>query len=193
VTGETPLTQSACLDTRPWLGAIADARHAGRHRHRQARSAAALARTSIAHCIGVERYRRRSCSISPWSSERACRIEGRLVADIVQECIVTLDPLPSHISESVSGVFLPEDSKLGREGFGQGGEILIEVDGPDSPETFSGDSIDVGALAEEFFALSIDPYPRKADAALDKIAPGLVAEPEEGELQKKLKSLLNKS
>ncbi len=150
---------------------------------------AALARV---HALAsVERYRA-ELLVSPWK-RNGVQVEGKVVADIVQECIVTLDPLPSHISESVSGVFLPEDSKLGREGFGQGGEILIEVDGPDSPETFSGDSIDVGALAEEFFALSIDPYPRKADAALDKIAPGLVAEPEEGELQKKLKSLLNKS
>ncbi len=130
--------------------------------------------------------------VSPWK-RNGVQVEGKVQADIVQECIVTLEPLPGHIAESVSSVFLPEDSKLGREGFGQGGEILIEVDGPDSPETFSGDSIDVGALAEEFFALAIDPYPRKPDAALDRIAPEPVTGPEEGQLRKKLKSLLDKS
>lgn len=139
----------------------------------------------------VERFRA-ELLVSPWK-RNGVQVEGKVEADIVQECIVTLEPLPSHVTELVSGVFLPDDLKLGREGFGEGGEILIEVDGPDSPEIFSGDSIDVGALAEEFFALSIDPYPRKADATLDQVAPGLGAEPEEGELQKKLKSLLNKT
>ena len=153
------------------------------------RQRAALAAT---HALAsVDRYRA-ELLVSPWK-RNGVQVEGKVEADIVQKCIVTLEPLPAHIAESVTAVFLPEDSKLGREGFGQGGEILIEVDGPDSPETFSGDSIDVGALAEEFFALAIDPYPRKADAALDRLAPELVVEPEEGELQKKLKSLLNKS
>ena len=63
-------------------------------------------------------------------------------------------------------MFLPEDSKLGRLGFDGGGEILLDAEGPDSPETFSGDTIDVGALAEEFFGLAIDPYPRKPGVSL---------------------------
>ena len=37
---------------------------------------------------------------------------------------------------------------------------MLDAEGPDSPETFTGDTIDVGALAEEFFGLAIDPYPR---------------------------------
>jgi hypothetical protein len=82
---------------------------------------------------------------------------------------VTLDPIESRISEEVSAVYLPEDSKLGREGFQGGGEILIDADGPDSPETFAGDIIDVGALAEEFFELAIDPYPRKPGSGLDHV------------------------
>ena len=85
----------------------------------------------------------------------------------MQSCVVTLEPVPAHIDEEIAATFLPEESKLGREGFGQGGEILIDVDGPDSPETFSGDRIDVGALAEEYFGLAIDPYPRKKGVALD--------------------------
>jgi len=38
---------------------------------------------------------------------------------------------------------------------------MLDADGADSPETFVGDRIDVGAVAEEFFELAIDPYPRK--------------------------------
>jgi len=78
----------------------------------------------------------------------------------------------------------------GGQGFEGGGEILIDAEGPDSPETFSGDTIDVGALAEQFFGLAIDPYPRKQGASLSA---GGEAEPAENEFQQKLRSLLGKS
>jgi hypothetical protein len=105
--------------------------------------------------------------------------------------VVTLDPLEARIDEAVDGLFLPEDSKLGRQGVGEAGEILIDAEGPDSPETFSGDTVDVGALAEQFFGLAIDPYPRKQGAALDSAGDG--AAPAESEFQQKLRSLLGKS
>ncbi|TIR82188.1 MAG: DUF177 domain-containing protein, partial [Mesorhizobium sp.] len=92
--------------------------------------------------------------------------------------------------EPVEALFLPEQSKLGREGFDGGGEIVLDADGPDSPETFSGDTIDVGALAEQFFGLAIDPYPRKPGASLEGAGDD---QPEESEFQKKLRSLLGKS
>jgi hypothetical protein len=103
-----------------------------------------------------------------------------------------LEPLHAHISEEVSAIFFPEDSKLGREGFHAPGEVHLDAEGPDSPETFSGETIDVGALAEELFALAIDPNPRKEGVSLDPVdAP---TEPEEGgPLYEKLKSLRPKS
>ena len=76
----------------------------------------------------------------------------------------------SPISFFVHVARLPEDSKLGREGFEGGGEILLDIYGSDSPETFAGDMIDVGALAEQFFALAIDPYPRKPGVSLTAAA-----------------------
>ena len=66
----------------------------------------------------------------------------------------------------MSGLYFPEDSKLGRLGFHAAGEVHLDAEGPDSPETFSGETIDVGALAEEFFGLAIDPYPRSEGASL---------------------------
>ena len=116
-------------------------------------------------------------------------VDGRVIADIVQSCIVTLEPVEARVDEEISQFFLPETSKLGRESFGLGGEILIDVDGPDSPETFSGDFIDVGALAEEFFGLGIDPYPRKPGATLPSAPAGEKDLPEEKDLQRKLRKL----
>ncbi|MGH6860621.1 MAG: DUF177 domain-containing protein, partial [Phyllobacterium sp.] len=55
--------------------------------------------------------------------------------------------------------------RLARQPLDENGALIVSAEGPDTPETFSGDRLDVGAIAEEFFELSIDPYPRKPDAA----------------------------
>jgi uncharacterized metal-binding protein YceD (DUF177 family) len=139
-------------------------------------------------------------SVENWKAEllvlswkrNGVKVSGHVDADITQECVVTLEPLHAHISEEVSAIFFPEGSKLGREGFHAPGEVHLDVEGPDSPETFSGETIDLGALAEEFFALAIDPYPRKEGAELAPAAPQ--AEPGEGgPLSEKLKLLRLKS
>ena len=92
-------------------------------------------------------------------------VTGSVRADIVQECIVTLEPLEAAIDEPVDAIFVPEGSPLARPDIADG-EMFLDADGPDAPEIFNGESIDVGALAEEFFALAIDPYPRKPGAEL---------------------------
>lgn len=124
-------------------------------------------RAELATAHGLESVEafRAELLVSPWK-RHGVKVEGRVAATITQACVVTLEPLEAVIDAAVSATYLPEDSKLGRQGFGQGGEILIDVDGPDSPETFAGDRIDVGALAEEFFGLAIDPYPRKSGVSL---------------------------
>ena len=138
--------------------------------------------------LSVEAYRAELLVVS-WK-RNGVKVSGRVEADITQACIVTLDPIAAHIDEPFEALLLPEDSKLGRQGFDGGGEILLDADGPDSPETFSGDIIDVGALAEQFFGLAIDPYPRKAGASLDA---GGKTDAAENEFQQKLRSLLGKS
>jgi uncharacterized metal-binding protein YceD (DUF177 family) len=98
--------------------------------------------------------------VAPWKRDGA-QVSGRVVANITQTCVVTLEPVEARIDEAVSAVFVPETSRLARVEM-EGGEILLDAEGDDAPETFSDNRIDVGALAEEFFALAIDPYPRRA-------------------------------
>ena len=139
--------------------------------------------------VSVERYRA-ELLVTPWK-RNGVKVSGFVKAEITQACVVTLDPIAAHIRATVGGLFLPEDSKLARQGFNSPGEIVLDADGPDSPETFSGDTIDVGALAEEFFGLGIDPYPRKADAAIQ--IPGEADGAPDGPLQQKLRELSSKS
>lgn len=89
------------------------------------------------------------------------RAKGHVSASIVQECVVTLEPVAQQIEEDFESVFLPENSRLAKRTIDGKGEMFLDPDGPDLPEIFNGDSIDVGAVAAEFAALSIDAYPRK--------------------------------
>lgn len=140
--------------------------------------------------LSVDSYRA-DLVVTPWK-RNGIKVSGRVTARIVQACVVTLDPIEAEIDEAVEGLFLPEGSKLGRQGFELGGEILLDAEGPDAPELFSGDTIDAGALAEEYFGLAIDPYPRSANAGSpDAGGPG--AGVSEGTLRDKLAGLSRKS
>tara|TARA_R110002020_G_scaffold474702_1_gene706798 strand:- start:6693 stop:7256 length:564 start_codon:yes stop_codon:yes gene_type:complete len=89
------------------------------------------------------------------------RVKGHVSVSILQDCVVTLEPVPQQIEEDFEAVFLPENSRLAKRVHDGSTEMFLDPEGPDAPETFSGDSIDVGAVAAEFAALAIDPYPRK--------------------------------
>jgi uncharacterized metal-binding protein YceD (DUF177 family) len=92
------------------------------------------------------------------------RIRGKVEATIVQACVVTLEPVTSVIEEHLDQLFVPEGSKLAKHMLDPSGEMVLDPDGPDLPETFAGDTIDAGDIVAEFAALAIDPYPRKAGA-----------------------------
>src|SRR6185437_6830415 len=87
-----------------------------------------------AHGLRAVKSLRAELMVTAWR-RNGVRVAGTVVADIVQTCVVSLEPVENHIEEEVQGLFLPEDSKLGRLGFDGGGEIMLDVEGPDSPET----------------------------------------------------------
>lgn len=121
---------------------------------------------AAAHDLIEVRHFRAILAISAWR-RGGVRVTGRVQAEVVQECIVTLEPVAGKVDEDVSAMFLPEGSRLAVPVYSAEGEILLDPEGDDSPELFAGDTVDVGQLAEEFFALGIDPYPRKSGVILD--------------------------
>lgn len=97
-------------------------------------------------------------------------VDGRVAADIVQTCVVSLVPLDARIDEPFTVRFVrrsdaPPEPK-------PGAELVFEAGDPDPPEVLDGPTIDIGALAEEAFVLAIDPYPRAPGAALPREATG---------------------
>lgn len=99
--------------------------------------------------------------VARWKKD-GVKMKGEVKAKIVQACVVTLDPVESLIEEPVESIFVPEGSRLARIAANDSGEMVLDPDGPDIPDVFTGDTIDAGEVVAEHVALAIDPYPRKA-------------------------------
>jgi hypothetical protein len=89
------------------------------------------------------------------------RLAGQVRATVVQNCVVTLEPIESALDEAVDLVFLP-DAPVVPDPAG-----LQPFDAEDPPETLQNGMVDLGAVATEFLLLGIDPYPRKPGAVFD--------------------------
>jgi uncharacterized metal-binding protein YceD (DUF177 family) len=93
-------------------------------------------------------------------------VEGRVTADIVQTCVVTLVPVEQHIDEPFSVRFVRPGSPELDELMKPHAEIVVDPTAEDPPEVLDGPTLDLGAVVEEAFVLAIDPYPRAPGAAL---------------------------
>ena len=91
------------------------------------------------------------------------RIEGGLVrviaefsAAVVQECVVTLEPVASTLSEQVTLLFSEA---------GDAPEALVLSAEAEPIEPISGGIIDIGEAVAQQLSLALDPYPRAPGAA----------------------------
>lgn len=92
-------------------------------------------------------------------------VSGRLEADVVQTCVVTLVDFPSHVEDSFALDFGNAPAEFGDE---------IDLDPDyDPPEPIEGGVIDLGELVAQYLALALDPHPRAPGATLDAELSGL--------------------
>ncbi|MNH49003.1 hypothetical protein D3C73_05610 [compost metagenome] len=91
------------------------------------------------------------------------RLDGRIVADAVQTCGLTLEPLPVHVDRKFS-VQMVEATEREPDA---DDEIDLELD-DDSADQIEGGSLDLGQYAVEQLALSLDPFPRKPGAVFEQ-------------------------
>lgn len=125
----------------------------------------ALERAALAELwgiVGVEAFTA-ELKIRRWKKD-GVKVIGSVHAEVTQACVVTLEPVPEVIDEEFEETFVPDGSALARMPANNAGEIVVDADGPDLPELFSGDEIDVGAFVAEMAAMALDPYPRKPGA-----------------------------
>ena len=84
----------------------------------------------------------------------AVLVHGRLEAAVVQDCVVTLEPVPQRVAADITFRLLPS----GRE----------PSEGPDEPDEIETENgiAELGEAVAEQLALALDPYPRAAGAEL---------------------------
>ena len=100
-----------------------------------------------------------------WSSRSwrrdGVKLNGRLIADYVQSCVVTLEPIAIHLDEAIEFNCLPENSI---EQLEEDGELIVVFEEEDEPEPIVDGRIDLGELASQALATLIDPYPKSVEA-----------------------------
>jgi hypothetical protein len=125
----------------------------------------------LAEALSVEAMRA-ELEVKPWGRD-GWSVAGRVVADLTQACVVTLEPVATRVDETVELKLVPPEAmaryeeKLDEEGG-------IDVDPAlDLPEPIEDGVIDIGAIVLEHFLVGVEPYPRKPGAEFDAEAAGV--------------------
>jgi uncharacterized metal-binding protein YceD (DUF177 family) len=116
----------------------------------------AQTRARIAKALDLQSLDRFEAELALTPAGDGWRLSGRVTADVVQTCGLTLEPLPAAIDQTFT-IRLAELEESEAEV-----EITLDDDAPDPVED---GKIDLGQYAVEQLALALDPFPRKPDAA----------------------------
>ena len=121
-------------------------------------------RVRIARALDLKSLDRFVADIDILPTVSGWRMSGRVQADAVQSCVLTLEPLPVVIDGdfTVNLTETPPDSPTDEDG-----EIDLELD-DNTPDVVENGQIDLGQYAVEQLALHLDPYPRKEGAVFEQ-------------------------
>ena len=132
-------------------------------------------REGIAHWLGVERLDALKANIAlsrAGADEYAYR--GHFEADVVQACVVTLEPVPSHLSGEISRKFrvLPRVTPRRRKPPAEpphaaSAVIDLSAADDDSPELLDQPVLDLAGPLLEELSLALDAYPRAPGASFE--------------------------
>jgi uncharacterized metal-binding protein YceD (DUF177 family) len=95
--------------------------------------------------------------VEPSAVAGTFHVAGRLAADVVQTCVVTLEPVAAEVVAEFDRLFsrdLPAEAE---------GEVEIDPEA-EMPEPLVGNRLDLGEILAEELSLALDPYPRSAQA-----------------------------
>jgi uncharacterized metal-binding protein YceD (DUF177 family) len=94
------------------------------------------------------------------SGQHGVRVSGAVHGELTQACVVSLEPFATTVDEDIDVRFAPRPEAYSLRGPNSEAETFSMAD-EDEPDPIIEGKIDIGALAAEFFALGLDPYPRK--------------------------------
>ncbi len=94
--------------------------------------------------------------LTRWHGE-GVKVAGRFDAEVEQVCVVTLDPFPATVSDTIERYFLPN---------ARAAESEADID------SFADGVIELGEVVVESLSLALDPYPRKPGAEFHGVEDG---------------------
>jgi uncharacterized metal-binding protein YceD (DUF177 family) len=118
------------------------------------------------------------------------RVRGEFSAEIVQNCVITLEPLSSCLHTSFERLYGPQENGT------EESTIILAPDAEEPPEPFVNGAIDIGEAVAEQMAIELDPFPRAAGAIYQGQPDESDVNHEAGELRlpfAALKDLMNKT
>ena len=102
------------------------------------------------------------------------RVTGRLTAVVVQQSVITFEPVTQDIGEPIDRIFLPSAEK--HFAGPANAEVFVDLEGEDVPDHFDGNEADLTDLIVETLSLAIDPYPRAPGENIDELGLAKVEE-----------------
>jgi uncharacterized metal-binding protein YceD (DUF177 family) len=115
------------------------------------------AREALARRFDLIAIERLEARLSAVRQGPGAAIEGRFVADVVQRCVVSGEPVPAHVAEAIALRFEPLAAVAD--------EVELDADALDVLPVEDG-AIDLGEAVAQSLPLALDPYPRAPDAVL---------------------------
>lgn len=85
---------------------------------------------------------------------------GWLEAEVVQPCVVTLEPVPATLRQPIERRYRLGGADVGPEP----SPGVVVLDDEEEVEAVTGGEVDLGEAVAEELGVSLDPYPRAADA-----------------------------
>lgn len=124
-------------------------------------------RGALAATDGLEQVNRLEGRFRIARHGAAIHVTGEVQAEVVQTCVVSLEPFPALVREPVDVRFAPDvevdeleaaSARRMRDG------VEEFTDAADIPDPIIDGRIDLGVLTAEFLILGLDPHPRKPGA-----------------------------
>lgn len=97
------------------------------------------------------------------------KVMADIHADVVQNCVVSLEPIASHLEEQAVWHFKPEARFKSDDKQAKADELLIDPMGEDPADPLVDGVIDLGEILIEHLCLMIDPFARSPEADFEEV------------------------
>ena len=129
-------------------------------------------RRAVADRLGLPSIERFEAHATLYRKADSVRAEGRVIASLNQDCVITGEPVPAHVDEAFEIAFLPEP-QVNRS------EEEFELNPADCDVVFhDGSTIDLGSAIADTLALGLPAYPRSPSAETALKEAGILTEAE---------------